>query len=305
MNRSTSVEPNGVLLIDKPEGKTSHDVVGAVRRLYHTRKVGHTGTLDPLATGVLVVLIGRAAKAAEYLSSDSKVYHATLRLGLVTDTEDITGTVLKKSDVLPPPERVIEVANSFLGTYLQTPPMYSALKVNGQKLVDLARRGIEIEREARAVEIHSISCAPLSADTYTLEVSCSAGTYIRTLCADIGARLGCGGVMATLRRHKTGGFPLSECTTLDALDALGDEERLAHLIPIESLFAALPALSLPAFFEKLSRNGCEIYQSKIKSNLPIGTRVRLLGADGTFFALGEVREYPAGSAVKAIKFFDV
>ena len=298
-------EPCGVLVVDKPQGMTSHDVVGKVRRLYHTRRVGHTGTLDPMATGVLVVLVGRAAKAAEYLTVHNKSYRATLRLGLTTDTEDVTGQILTTSADIPTPERVIEVAKSFEGEIMQVPPMYSALKVNGQKLVDLARRGVEIERKSRPVTVHSLTCRHLETSDYELNVSCSAGTYIRTLCADIGKSLGCGGVMAALRRTETGSFSLADCATPDQLEQMTGEERLARLIPTERLFADLPAVALPAFYEKLCRNGCEIYQKKINADHKIGTRVRLFDASGHFFALGEVREYESGTAIKGIKYFDV
>ena len=298
-------EPSGVLLIDKPQGLTSHDVVSRVRRLYHTKKVGHTGTLDPMATGVLVILVGRAAKAAEYLAVHDKTYKAALRLGLTTDTEDTTGKTLTESPVTCNEQEVIAAAESFIGTYLQTPPMYSALKVNGQKLVDLARRGVEVEREARPLTIHALSCAKREDGDYDLEVCCSSGTYIRTLCADIGAKLGCGGAMAALRRTVTGNFALADCTTIEALDAMGNEERFAKLLPTESLFATLPAITLPAFYERLARCGCEIYQSKIETDYEAGTRVRLCGADGTFFALGEIREFEGGSAAKPIKAFDI
>ena len=300
-----STEVSGVLLIHKQGGKTSHDVVGAVRRLFHTRRVGHTGTLDPMATGVLVVLVGRAAKAAEYLSVKSKSYRAVMRLGLTTDTEDTTGKTLTVSGDIPSPERVIEMADSFAGEILQTPPMYSALKVNGQKLCDLARKGIEIEREARPVTIHKIACRHLTQNDYELSVSCSSGTYIRTLCADIGKALGCGGAMAALCRTETGGFPLSACHTIEEIDALCDEERVAILLPTEQLFEELDRVCLPAFYEKLCRSGCEIYQKKIATDHPIGTRVRLCSEQGEFFALGEVREYENGSAIKSIKMFDV
>ncbi len=298
-------ELSGVLLIDKSAGVTSHDVVGRVRRLYHTRRVGHTGTLDPMATGVLVVLIGRAAKAAEYLAVHDKTYEATLRLGITTDTEDTTGTVLTTTPVTASVDEVIAAAQSFIGPYLQTPPMYSALKVNGQKLVDLARRGIEVERKAREVTIRALDCTPLENGDYTLRVSCSSGTYIRTLCADIGAKLGCGGAMASLRRVETGGFTLADCTTTDALEGMDDAARAACLVPTEALFASLPEIRLPAFYERLARAGCEVYQAKIGTAHELGTRVRLCGANGTFFALGEVRDYEQGSAVKPIKAFNI
>ena len=188
---STVSEPTGVLLVNKHAGVTSHDIVFKIRRLFGTKRVGHTGTLDPMATGTLVVLIGRAAKAAEYLVSDSKRYKATLKLGITTDTEDTTGEVITKSEDIPSPADVISAAESFLGDYEQIPPMYSALKVGGKKLCDLARQGVTVEREARAVKIHAITCKPTDkSDEFFLDVSCSSGTYIRTLCADIGAKLG-------------------------------------------------------------------------------------------------------------------
>ncbi len=297
-------ELSGVLIVNKHAGLTSHDVVNKIRRLYNTRRVGHTGTLDPMATGVLVVLIGRAAKASEYLSADSKRYRATLRLGLVTDTEDTTGTVLTTSDAIPSPKAVEEVLERFRGRIEQIPPMYSALKVGGQKLVDLARKGETIERKPREITIFELSATPTEAPSdYILDVHCSGGTYIRTLCADIGATLGCGGVMATLERRETGGFPLSASHTVAELEAMNAEERAALLLPTEQLFSIHPAIKLPAFFEKLCRGGCEIYLKKLGVELPIGTRVRLCRANGEFFALGEIFEYPEGVAVKAIKTF--
>ena len=300
-------ELSGILIIDKPTGITSHDVVWKVRKLFGTKKVGHTGTLDPLASGVLVVLIGRAAKAAEYLVCDDKKYSATLRLGLTTDTEDVTGTVLyTHRGELPTQDEVISACARFVGNVKQIPPMYSALKVDGKKLYELAREGKTIEREARDITIFSLEAAPTDAiSDYTLDVHCSSGTYIRTLCADIGASLGCGGVMASLRRTSAGGVDIADSTTLDALEQMSGSEREALLLPVESLFATLEAVRLSAFYEKLCRNGCEIYQKKIKTDLATGTRVRLCTADGRFFALGEVRDFDDGSAIKAIKFFEI
>lgn len=300
------VEPSGILLIDKHAGATSHDIVYKVRRALHTKRVGHTGTLDPMATGVLVVLVGRAAKACEYVSHDRKVYRATLRLGLTTDTEDVTGTVLTTSDALPTPDQVAEVCRRFVGRIQQIPPMYSALKVDGQKLCDLARKGVEVERAAREIEIFSLSCEPTdTASDYTLTVDCSGGTYIRTLCADIGAALGCGGAMATLQRVQTGGFALADCMTTAELEAMDDAQRLSRLLPVEVLFSDLPAVSLPDFYKRLCRNGCEIYQAKIHTNFATGTRVRICDAQGHFFALGEVRDYESGSAIAMIKLFEL
>ena len=301
-----NLEPSGILLIHKHAGATSHDIVGKVRRALHTRRVGHTGTLDPMATGVLVVLVGRAAKACEYVSHDRKVYRATLRLGVTTDTEDTTGEVLTTSDAIPTSAEVEETCKRFVGKIKQIPPMYSALKVDGQKLCDLARKGVEVERAAREIEIYSLSCEPTDSPTdYILTVDCSGGTYIRTLCADIGAALGCGGCMATLERIWTGGFSLDECITTAELEQMDDDARIALLRPVEVLFIRHPYVLLPAFYERLCRNGCEIYQSKIHTDFPVGTRVRLCDASGHFFALGEVREYESGTAIAMIKLFEL
>ena len=246
------MEPSGILTVNKQEGMTSHDVVNKIRRLYNTKRVGHTGTLDPLATGVLTVLVGRAAKAAEYLVADTKEYIATLRLGITTDTEDVTGNILSRSDAIPTPEDVKTAIRGFVGDIMQTPPMYSALKVDGQKLCDLARKGVSIERRARPITVFSIDVTPTDTPTdYILKVACSSGTYIRTLCADIGNALGCGGAMATLCRSRAGDFSLDGAHTIDELAAMSDDERLALLCPTEKLFESLPAIKLPEFFEKL------------------------------------------------------
>lgn len=298
-------EPSGVILINKPAGFTSHDCVNKIRRIYNTKKVGHTGTLDPMATGVLPVLVGRAAKAAELLSADDKVYLAGLRLGITTDTEDTTGAILTECEDIPERECVLSVCREFVGDIMQVPPMYSALKVGGKKLVDLAREGITIEREARPIKIYSLNVeATDSPSDYILTVHCSKGTYIRTLCADIGAKLGCGGTMSSLSRLASGPFKLEDTHTLDELEALDENGRTAALCPTESLFEALDAVKLTPFFEKLSRDGNEIYQKKIGTSYPVGTRVRLIGKDG-FYALAEVREYPDGTAIKVIKLFSL
>lgn len=303
MKEVKSSPMGGVLLIDKPCGFTSHDVVNKIRRFYSTKKVGHTGTLDPMATGLLVVLVGRAAKAAEYLSADDKRYDAGLLLGITTDTEDTTGKELSRSDDIPDEAEVLGILDKFRGEIDQIPPMYSALKVGGRKLCDIARAGGEAERQARRINIFSLEAEKKTLCDYTLSVHCSKGTYIRTLCADIGALLGCGGVMSSLRRVSAGGFSLDSAHTLEEIEALSEGERLKLLIPTEELFSDLEAVKLPAFYERLCRNGAEIYLKKINCSFDIGTRVRIYGEKG-FFALGEVREYPDGMAIKAIKNFD-
>ena len=296
------MDVSGIVVVNKHAGVTSNDIVIKLRRLFGTRQVGHTGTLDPMATGVLPVLIGRAVKASENITAENKRYTAHLKLGITTDTEDTTGTVLSETDQIPKEEDVLAVCATFVGDILQTPPMYSALKVNGRKLVDLAREGITVERQARPITVHSLKAVKLAEDLYELDVSCSKGTYIRTLCADIGAKLGCGGAMARLTRTESGPFSLAEACTIEQLEAMTEAERAACVIPLENFFLDCPAVDLPAFYARLARNGCEIYQKKIHTDLPVGTTVRMIH-DGVFFALGQVRDYPDGSAVKAVKIF--
>ncbi len=303
----TDGEISGVICVDKPAGITSHDVVNRMRRLYGTRKVGHAGTLDPMATGALVILIGRAAKAAEYITAWDKEYLAELQLGVETDTGDITGTVrCRHEGALPDSNTVCAAAARFVGGIVQIPPMYSALKVNGKKLVDLARQGIEVERQERTVNISKLECETIDEPSgrYRLRVVCSKGTYIRTLCEDIGRALGCCGTMAALRRIRTGNFTVSSEITLPYLENLSQAEREALLVPPEDLFSDFPRVTLPSFYAKLSRSGCEIYQKKIAVAYAVGTRVTLWDADG-FYAIGEVREYPDGTAIRTVKQFRI
>ena len=255
-----------------------------------------------MATGVLPVLINRGVKASEFMLTSDKHYITTLLLGVTTDTEDVTGEVLTRCDDRPSEAAVREAALSFVGEYMQTPPMYSALKVGGKKLYELAREGRVIEREARPVRIHSISVERLSDVEYSLDVKCSKGTYIRTLCADIGARLGCGGVMKTLERCEASGFLISDGITLDELEAMSDAERWERVLPIEHIFREKREVQLAPFFARLARAGQQIYLSKIKTSIPEGELVRLSDGDG-FFALGEVREFDGGPAIKPIRQF--
>lgn len=294
---------SGVIIIDKHEGVTSHRIVQILRKLYDTPRVGHTGTLDPLATGVLPVLVGRAVKASEFLLSNDKEYEAILQLGMTTDTQDITGEVLSETDNIPDENIVRSVISAFIGDTMQMPPMYSAIKVGGVKLVDAARQGETIERESRPIHIDSIDVEKLTDKTYKLNVACSKGTYIRTLCADIGDKLGCGGVMAALRRTRSGLYDLTHAHTIEELEAATIEERIAMVRPCESLFADCPSIHVNDFQAKLIRGGTELYQWKLKTDFQLGTHVRIYQND-TFFALGEVREYPEkGSAIKAIRLF--
>ncbi len=294
---------SGLVILFKEEGMTSQTAVTRVRRLFGADKAGHSGTLDPMATGVLPVMLGRATAVSELLLSGDKHYTALLRLGITTDTEDTTGEVLTRYEgPFPTAEEVGAAAAAFLGESLQTPPMYSALKQGGRKLCDLARQGITVEREPRPITVHRLTVTPAGGNEYLLDVVCSKGTYIRTLCADLGAALGTGGVMASLCRVEAAGFHIEEAVTLSALLAMSEEERARHLVPVEALFLGLPPVTLPPFFSRLAHAGAEIYVKKIGVQLPLGARVRLMDADG-FFALGEVREFEAGLAIKPIKMF--
>lgn len=299
-------ELSGVILINKHKGVTSHDIVFKIRKLFGTKKVGHTGTLDPLATGVLPVLVGRSAKAAEYLLSENKTYVAEIKLGVTTDTEDITGNVLTKADTLPSKNEFFDTCKRFEGEIMQVPPMYSALKVDGKKLVDLARQGIEIERQARKITVFSIEPEVVSeADgVYKMTVSCSKGTYIRTLCADIGASLGCGACMTELQRTKSGDFSIENAYTIDELEKMELEERIKLLLPPEKLFLTAEPVSFSEFYTRLFKSGCEIYQKKIGTHFPVDSFLRVY-ENGEFIALAKVQEYPDGSAIKSIKFFKI
>lgn len=293
---------DGILLLNKPVGITSHDAVNKMRRLFGTRAVGHTGTLDPMASGLLVILIGSATKASEYAMEHDKSYRAGLLLGITTDTEDTTGKVLSESGNIPSEDEVVAVSRHFVGDIMQTPPMYSALKVGGKKLCDLARDGVTVERAARPIHIYSLDVTRSDERNYTLDVACSKGTYIRTLCADIGAALGCGGAMSSLVRTQCGGFSLDDAVTTEQLEEIDIAARQALLRPTESLFRELPSVRLSDFYARLARNGAEIYQRKINTNFPVGTRLRISDRDG-FFALGEIRSYDEGTAIKLIKRF--
>ena len=295
-------ELSGLVIVNKEEGITSQGVVNRVKRIFGVAKAGHTGTLDPMATGVLPVLIGRGVKASEFMLTSDKHYGATLLLGVTTDTEDVTGTVLTECEVDLTEDEVLAAINSFVGEIMQTPPMYSALKVGGRKLCDMARRGETIERQARPVTVHSIVASRINDREYYLDVTCSKGTYIRTLCADIGAALGVGGTMKTLERLSASGYPIEAARTLTELGDMTEEERLGFIRPTEEVFSKYEVVELPEFFARLAHSGLEIYIHKIKKQLGVGEIVRLYDKDG-FFAVGEVREYEEGLAIKPIRQF--
>lgn len=305
-------KPGGFIAIDKPSDITSHDVVFKARKLFATSRVGHTGTLDPMATGVLVLLIGRAAKACEYISKDKKVYRATLRLGFETDTQDVTGAVVSEvvytadNYTFPTLEEMKEICSRFVGRIVQIPPMYSALKVDGRKLCDLAREGKTVERQGREIEIYSIEVEPTDSPCdFSLTVACSGGTYIRTLCEDIGRAVGCGAVMATLRRNEASGIEIARAYTLEELGSMTEEQRWEKVTPTEELFTNYEKINLSAFYEKLYRDGCPIYLKKLGLQILCGTRLRVANERGEFFSLGDVIETPDGVAVKSIKIFNL
>lgn len=253
---------SGVLPIFKESGMTSHDAVAKIRKLYETKRVGHTGTLDPMATGVLVVLIGRAAKAAEYVEKGTKQYKAVLRLGITTDTGDITGKVLSESAV-PQDIDIHKIENDFSGEIKQKPPMYSAIKIGGRKMVDLARQGITVDIPERNVQIYSLKIEKTKIkEEYAVDVVCSCGTYIRTLCSDIGNSLGCGGTMSSLCRTRNSGFTEKDCLKIEELEKIPYDERKKLLIDTEQLFSSIPKVSLNSFFAKLAKDGNCIYQKK-------------------------------------------
>ena len=273
---------DGIVIVDKPEGWTSQDVVSKLRGVLKTRRIGHGGTLDPMATGVLPVFVGRATRGVEFFEHAEKTYETVLRLGLTTDTEDITGTVLTEQDAFVTGSMLEDVLARFRGDILQVPPMYSAIKVNGQKLYDLARKGREVERQPRPVTIHELTLLGMEAEGIRLRVRCSKGTYIRTLCKDIGEALGCGGCMAALRRVQAGEYTISNSVPLQTL--IESENPEAYLLPVDSMFKNHPPVTLTEKQEKCCRNGVAF-----TCNLPEGT-YRVYAASGEFLALSHMVE---------------
>ena len=244
---------NGIVIVDKPQGWTSQDVTAKLRGVFKTRRIGHGGTLDPMATGVLPVFVGRGTRGVEFFEHAEKTYEAVLQLGIATDTEDVTGTVLEEKPVAVTEAEFLAILEQFRGEIQQIPPMYSALKVNGQKLCDLARKGKEVERQPRTITIHELRCLEFTGATARLLVHCSKGTYIRTLCKDIGEALGCGGCMAALRRVTAGAYTAREAVPLAELIAAEDPEK--YLRPVDSMFVEHPAVTLTQNQEKRCRNG--------------------------------------------------
>ena len=288
--------PNGIVIIDKPQGWTSMDVCAKLRGILHEKRVGHAGTLDPMATGVLPVFVGQATKAVSFAEGGQKVYEAVLQLGLVTDTQDTTGTVLSRAERAVSRAELEAVLPQFRGDIMQVPPMYSALKVDGKKLYEIARRGGEVARKARPVTIEELTVLGEADGDYALRVRCSKGTYIRTLCHDIGAALGCGGVMSALRRTEVGAYRVSDAHTMDALCALPREAAQRLLLPVDSLWPDAAQCTVDAQAERLARCG-----NPFRLCAPDGV-YRIYAASGEFLLLAQVTD---GTAVTIKSFFEV
>ncbi len=275
---------NGILNVYKEKGYTSHDVVAKLRRICGQKKIGHTGTLDPDAEGVLPVCLGTATKVCELLTEKDKVYEAVLLLGKETDTQDSSGTVLRESAQLPAKTEIEKAIMHFKGAYKQIPPMYSALKVNGKKLCDLAREGIEVERKAREVHIYEIEILWLCPPRAGLRVHCSKGTYIRTLCHDIGQELGCGGCMDELLRTRTGIFALQDAWKLGQIEQLAKEKQLQDiLLPVDQLFCSYPKAEVKAQFHKMLQNGNRLPKQAMVTRQEAGSADRLRVYIGELF----------------------
>ena len=283
---------NGILCIDKPVDFTSFDVVAKMRGILQTRKIGHSGTLDPMATGVLPLFIGRATKACDMLPDQTKRYTATFTLGLVTDTQDSTGTVLQQRPVTVERPEVAATLAEFVGPQKQLPPMYSAVRVNGQRLYDLARQGVEIDREARDITVFSADLLPQESEiphTYTVDIDCSKGTYIRTICHDLGQRLGCGAVMTGLRRTRACGYHLADCMTLEQAQEYANAGDWADkILPVETAFATYEPLHLDEVQTRLFTNGVQLSLLRmgfVPAEHKDGELFTIFGAMGDFLGL--------------------
>lgn len=288
---------NGIILIDKPQDWTSHDVVAKLRGILHERRIGHSGTLDPLATGLLVVFVGRATRAVEFAEADSKEYIAGLRLGLSTDTQDISGNVIAECSDLPDEGAVRRAVNSFIGDIEQIPPMYSAIKIGGKKLYELARKGQSVERAPRKITVSSIEIIGREGGDYLLKITCSKGTYVRTLCNDIGASLGCGACMSSLRRISAGAFSVESAHSIDEVENAANEGQLVDImLPVDTLFSALPELKVPESTANRLKTGNIIKISAADGDY------RVYSNSGEFLLVGKVEN----EKLKTIKsFFEV
>lgn len=297
---------DGMINVRKEKGYTSHDVVARLRGILHQKKIGHTGTLDPDATGVLPVCLGKGTKLCDMITDREKTYRAVMLLGRTTDTQDISGKTLTESEVHATEEEVCRAAESFVGSYMQVPPMYSAIKIDGKKLYELARAGKEVERKPRSVVIHSLEIKSVQMPFVTMEICCSKGTYIRTLCQDIGEKLGCGACMAELTRTKVGRFDLMEAWTLDEIEAMaarGEEVLKQHIVSVEDMLADYDAVcTVDAMADKMLLNGNRLLMDQLKASDPAdGQQVRVYSSTGAFIAVYQFDEKTR--SLKNIKMF--
>lgn len=281
---------DGIINVYKEKGYTSHDVVAKLRGILHQKKIGHTGTLDPDATGVLPVCLGRATKVCELLTDKKKTYLAVVRLGVQTDTQDLTGSIVEEKEVQVTEEQIRQTAASFLGEYEQIPPMYSAVKINGKRLYELARQGKEVERKARKVHIYTFDIREidLADNEFSMEVTCSKGTYIRTLCQDIGEKLGCGAAMASLVRLQVDRFELEDALTLERIESLQKENALVpFILPVDQLFDAYDKVVVEDKAVSYLQNGNKINGKYCQGYIPVedGKRVRMYDTKDRFYAI--------------------
>ena len=287
---------NGIIVIDKPQGWTSMDICAKLRGMYREKRIGHAGTLDPMATGVLPVFIGRATRAVEFADKGDKEYVAGLKLGIVTNTQDTSGEVLESHPVNVTPEQLEDALAKFRGDIEQIPPMYSAIKVNGKKLYELARKGKEVERKPRPVTIHALTLEEqIAPDEFVIRVRCSKGTYVRTLCHDIGQALGCGGTMSSLRRTMAAGFTLEQAVSLDTVQ--NSEDRISLLLKVDAYFSEYPALTVAGSAEKKLRNGMTLVMPQLEPG-----QYRVYGESGEFIALCAAND---GKLTTVKSFFEV
>lgn len=287
----------GFIILDKPEGITSFIGGAIVRRVTKEKKTGHTGTLDPMATGVLPVAVGNATRFIELLPSHDKGYRTSFKLGMTTDTLDITGTVLSVNDNIPDEDAVKEAIAQFTGEIEQLPPMYSAIKKDGKRLYELARQGIEVEREKRKITIYNCDFVSFENDEYTIDVKCSKGTYIRSLISDVGEMLGCGAVMTKLRRTFSNGFSIEDAHTEDELKGADDVSQF--LIPVDKALEAYPAIKVSEAQSKRFRNGGELDSTRLHTKLT-PSLYRVYSPDSEFLGLGEFRENETNLFVKRV-----
>lgn len=295
---------NGIINVYKEEGFTSHDVVAKLRGILRQKKIGHTGTLDPDAVGVLPVCLGSGTKLSDMLTDRSKEYRAVLLLGKVTDTQDVSGKVLSEKEVIITHGQAEEIILSFVGEYDQIPPMYSAVKIDGRKLYQLAREGKEIERRARKVQIHKIEIEKIELPEVTMRIECSKGTYIRTLCHDIGSLSGCGGVMKSLVRTRAGEFKIEEAIRLTEIEELVRKDRLNEwILPVEDIFIEYKAITVLRDFQKLIDNGNAVSGDMTSKSCRVkqGEQVRIYNEDGRFY--GIYKYFEEDNRFKPVKMF--